>query len=91
MKNVKVEVDPKDVENIFDRLKDEQFKGKIGFLNPESRTRAILQNGPHVGLMLLMGVCRDLSIPYGFIDADVNMLSDDEVITLIKKEKFNYS
>ena len=90
MKNVKVQVDPKDVENIFDRLKDEQFKGKIGFLNPESRTRAILQNGPHVGLMLLMGVCRDLSIPYGFIDADANMLSDDEVITLIKKEKFDY-
>ena len=90
MKSVKVEVDQKDVENIFDRLKEDQFKGKIGFLNPESRTRGILQNGPHVGLMLLMGVCRDLSIPYGFIDADAYMLNDDEVIALIKKEKYDY-
>lgn len=90
MKNVKVQVDQKDLENIFDQLKEENFKGKIGFLNPESRTRGILQNGPHVGLMLLMGVCRDLSIPYGFIDADAHMLSDDEVISHIKREKYDY-
>ncbi|MBT5471313.1 MAG: B12-binding domain-containing radical SAM protein, partial [Nitrospina sp.] len=90
MKSVDVDIDKADVENIFEQLKYEKFSGKIGFLNPESRSRAILQNGPHVGLMLLMGVCRDLSIDYGFIDQDVYMLSNDEVISIIKKEKFDY-
>ena len=85
MKSVDVDIDKADVENIFEQLKYEKFSGKIGFLNPESRSRAILQNGPHVGLMLLMGVCRDLSIDYGFIDQDVYMLSNDEVISIIKK------
>lgn len=90
MKNIKVEIDKSDVENIFDKLKEEKFRGKIGFLNPDSRGRELVKSGPPVGLMLLMGVCRDLSIPYGYIEADAHMLSDDEVIAIIKKEKFDY-
>lgn len=90
MKTVKAPSGIEEVENIFEELQGEKFKGKIGFLNPDSRGRGLVKTGPPVGLMLLMGVCRDLSIPYGYIDADVYMLSDDEVIAEIKKEKYDY-
>jgi anaerobic magnesium-protoporphyrin IX monomethyl ester cyclase len=76
--------------DIFIRLRRETFSGKIAFLNPNSRAREFIPSGPPFGLMCLMGVCRDLSIPYGFIEADAHNLSDAEVIDAINAGKYEY-
>lgn len=76
--------------DIFNFLKRESFAGKICFLNLNSRSRYLVQCGQPLGLMLLMGVCRDLSIPYGFIDADVSNMIDEEIIAAINKGGYDY-
>ena len=76
--------------NVLERFAKESFSGKIAFLNPNSRSRSLVISGPQFGLMLLMGVCRELSIPYGFIEADAFNLTDKEVISEINSGGYRY-
>lgn len=78
------------MKNIFQELKEEVFTEKIVFLNPNSRSRSLVPAGQPLGLMTLMGVCRDLSIPYGFIEADARNMSDDEVIAAIRTGGYDH-
>jgi len=76
--------------NIFEQLKHERFSGKIVFVNPNTRSRGLSASDPPFSLMLLMGVCRDLYIPYSFIEADAHDLADSQVIDAINKAKCEY-
>ena len=78
------------MDNIFDQFRDKSFSGKIAFIHVNSRNSVPILSGPPFGLMCLMGVCRDLSIPYGFIEADAYNLSDAEVIAAINHGKYAY-
>jgi len=78
------------MENIFDQLCYESFSGKIAFIHLNSRNSVPILSGPPFGLMCLMGGGRDLSIPYGFIEADAYNMSDSEVVAAINQGKYNY-
>ncbi|MBN4071816.1 B12-binding domain-containing radical SAM protein [bacterium AH-315-F18] len=77
-------------QDILTRLKGETLSGKMAFLNPNSRSRRLVRTGPPVGLMLLMGIFRDLGFPYGYIEGDAFDMSDDEVISAIKAGGYKY-
>lgn len=76
--------------NIFDELRRHKYTGRIGFLNPNSRSRYLVSSGQPLSLMLLMGICRDLSIPYGFIEGDATNMSEDQMIAAIIKGGYDY-
>ena len=79
------------MENIFGRLKQERFSKSIVFVNPNTRFRQFVQNNSiPLGLMCLMGVCRELSIPYGFIETDAYNMNDTDVISAIRHGKYHY-
>jgi anaerobic magnesium-protoporphyrin IX monomethyl ester cyclase len=60
-------------------------------LNLNVRGRyALYRTQPPLGLMSLMGVCRELSIPYGYLDADAYDLSPADVIRAIAAGEYAY-
>lgn len=68
----------------YDELKGKKFFNRIAFLNLNVRGRfGLYRTQTPLGLMSLMGVCRELNIPYGYIDADAYDLDDHEVIRRI--------
>jgi anaerobic magnesium-protoporphyrin IX monomethyl ester cyclase len=75
----------------LDEMKGKSFSGRIAFLNPNVRGRFALSRAqPPLGLMSLMGVCRDLSIPYGYLDADAYDMNDSEVVAAIARGQCDY-
>jgi radical SAM superfamily enzyme YgiQ (UPF0313 family) len=74
----------------FEQLKRERFSGKLVFVNPNTRSRGLMPSDPPFALMLLMGVCRYLRIPYGFIEADAQDLDDSQVVSAINAGKYDY-
>ena len=74
----------------FYRFKKESFTKPIAFLNLNSRIQGLVHSGPPLGLMALMGLCRHLNIPFGFIEADALNMSVEEVSKAITKGGFAY-
>ncbi len=75
----------------LEELKKEKFSGRIAFFNLNVRGRfALSRTQPPLGLMSLMGVCRELSIPYGYIDADAYDLDNDDIIKALAVGDYAY-
>jgi radical SAM superfamily enzyme YgiQ (UPF0313 family) len=72
------------------QFKNESFSGKIAFLNPNSRNRGFIPTAPPYSLMTLMGLCRTLSIPYAFIDAEAYHMDDTAILAAIHKTNCDY-
>jgi radical SAM superfamily enzyme YgiQ (UPF0313 family) len=72
-------------------LKEESFSGRIAFINLNVRGRfALSRTQPPLGLLSLIGICQELSIPHGFIDADAYDLDDDDVIKALAAGNYAY-
>ncbi|KPA17087.1 Fe-S oxidoreductase [Candidatus Magnetomorum sp. HK-1] len=72
------------------QFKREAFAGKIAFINPNSRIKGLLPTSSPFGLMCLMGVCKSLSIPYAYIDAEAYSMDDTQILSAIHKADCDY-
>lgn len=72
------------------RYRGESFRKPIAFVNPNSRSRGLVHSGPPYGIMSLMGLCRDLGIPCGLVEADALNLSEEEVAEAVLRGGYAY-
>jgi anaerobic magnesium-protoporphyrin IX monomethyl ester cyclase len=74
----------------FDQLRERDWKKSIVFVNPDARCRGLIPYGQPLSLQSLMGVCRDLGIPYGFIDGNGWDWTAEQVIAEINNKGYDY-
>jgi radical SAM superfamily enzyme YgiQ (UPF0313 family) len=75
----------------LNEMNNNSFSRRIAFLNPNVKAKHVISRAqPPLGLMSLMGICRDISIPYGYIDADAYDMDDSEVVEAIARGGYSY-